>query len=792
MTDEYDCIHISGPSCFFKKHLVTEQKFVKGVFSGEYTIFINNILLIKPIIGFIKEAIYYYRRRADSSSAVQTQSKKVDFYFSQIKYVGQYLLDESKKLYNKVLPFIQFYISYNVLFRIMSPAFKFLNNSDYIEYCKIIQNLLEIIEDKYILEQKFTNSKIKLFALSKKYNKDVRFDAYFENSSIIYSGYIMINLKKENNIIIWRFLEIKENILHLEGKDNFWMPKENYFYFCKVGNKTYFPRFYEYSGYDFYTMFGRADKGNIVVFDIPIKQTKELNIQFFLSFKSNNIERFPSLGFYTHIPPVKNGYYSTEKYIIKLINKKFVIYNYDRNFEMLLEKQYCNYLKKLEKEQIIILREKRIKYRDFQTTNKKKQIWILNDKMDKARDNGEYFFRYLINKNNNGIEVYFAIKKETIDYERLKKLEYILDIDSQEYLYMFLNADKIISSSSESWVSNPFFNNNIYIRDLLHFELIFLQNGIIKDDLSQSMHRINKNFSLFITSSKKEYNYILSPQFGYNENNIVLTGLSRYDNLIELSQIIKKEKIILIIPTRRTFIRGTIDLITHESIYSGNFKNTSFYNFYNNLINNPKLFLAMREFNYIGILCLPHFFSKQIIDFRTNKLFEVKESCDYQELLVKSSLFITDYSSLFFDFGYLNKPVIYTQFDIEEYRRYNPKGYFDYEKEGFGPVCNDIECAVNEIINKITDNCKLKRQYARKIKKFFAFSDKNNNDRIYYEITKKSINNQQKSIKMKILFFFFFIIIIKSKININHLLINDHISFSLSFHYNCISEINKI
>ena len=186
MTDEYDCIHISGPSCFFIKHLVTEQKFVKGVFSGEDTIFINNILLIKPIIGFIKEAIYYYRRRADSSSAVQTQSKKVDFYFSQIKYVGQYLLDESKKLYNKVLPFIQFYISYNVLFRIMSPAFKFLNNSDYIEYCKIIQNLLEIIEDKYILEQKFTNSKIKLFALSKKYNKDVRFDAYFENLSIIY------------------------------------------------------------------------------------------------------------------------------------------------------------------------------------------------------------------------------------------------------------------------------------------------------------------------------------------------------------------------------------------------------------------------------------------------------------------------------------------------------------------------------------------------------------------------------------------------------------------------------
>ena len=60
--------------------------------------FINNLLLLNPIIGYIKEAIYYYRRRSDSSSAVQTQTQKFDFYFSQLKYVGQYLLDRSKQL----------------------------------------------------------------------------------------------------------------------------------------------------------------------------------------------------------------------------------------------------------------------------------------------------------------------------------------------------------------------------------------------------------------------------------------------------------------------------------------------------------------------------------------------------------------------------------------------------------------------------------------------------------------------------------------------------------------------
>ena len=57
------------------------------------------MFLLGKIIGYIKEAIYYYRRRSDSSSAVQTQSQKVDFYFSQLKFVGQYLIDKSKELF---------------------------------------------------------------------------------------------------------------------------------------------------------------------------------------------------------------------------------------------------------------------------------------------------------------------------------------------------------------------------------------------------------------------------------------------------------------------------------------------------------------------------------------------------------------------------------------------------------------------------------------------------------------------------------------------------------------------
>ena len=749
LTEEYNCIQISGPSSFFRSSLIKGKKFDENIFSGEDTIFINNILLLNPKIGFIREAIYYYRKRSDSSSAVQTQSSKVEFYFSQIKNVGQYLLDKSRELYNISLPFIQYYIGYNVLFRILSPAFKFLNISDYTEYCNIIETQLKQIEDKYILEQIFTSYRTKLFALSKKYNKDIRYDVLYKKESLLYYNQILLNFKRTNNIMIWRSLEIRENIIHLEGKDNLYMPKENYFYYAKVGKEIFYPKYYDYSNYDFYTMYGLTDKGRMVVFDIPIKNTNPQILSFFISYINEESEIFPSLGSFTHITSSRNGYYSNGKYIIKLIEKRFNIFIYKKSLEQSFENQYYIDLKKLSKDNIIKIRTAYIKERETKK-NEKKLIWLINDKKDKAGDNGEFFFRYLMRKNIKDTEIYFVIQKNCDDYERMKHFGNILDLFSYTYLIKFLNSDKIISSISDSWVTNPFLSEQKYIRDLLHFDIIFITNGIIKDDLSYYLNRINKNFSLIITSSKKEYNSIISFKYGYNKDNVILTGLPRYDNLKRLYKFIKKENIILIIPSWRTYIRGTRNLITHKSTYSNNFKNTTFYKFYNNLINSEKLVSFMEKFNYTGIFCLHPYYSKQIKDFVINKFFIIKANCKYQKYLIKSSLLVTDYSSLSFDFAFIKKPIIYFQFDIEQYRKLQyPKGFFDYKKNGFGPICENIECTIKEIIKQMINHCKMNKNYLRRIEKFFTFSDQNNNERLYYKIRKKSF---QKINKDRIIF----------------------------------------
>lgn len=51
------------------------------------------------------------------------------------------------------------------------------------------------------------------------------------------------------------------------------------------------------------------------------------------------------------------------------------------------------------------------------------------------------------------------------------------------------------------------------------------------------------------------------------------------------------------IPTWRTYIKGTSTPITYGSVYSYTFKYTEYFKFYNNLINSPKLLETMEKIN---------------------------------------------------------------------------------------------------------------------------------------------------------------------------------------------------
>ena len=202
LTKEYNCIQVSISSSVFKKQYIEGKLFDENVYISEDSKFINSILIVKPIIALVKEAIFYYRRREDYSSAIQNKKYSLEYYFGTPSYVFNHYIKMSKKLYHKIIPFIQYLLGYEILFRFEEPAYKYMNSSNYNKYIVLIEQYLQQIEDKYILEQKGLSNKYILFMLSKKYKKDLRYEIRFENNSFLYSKYVMINMTNPKSMII--------------------------------------------------------------------------------------------------------------------------------------------------------------------------------------------------------------------------------------------------------------------------------------------------------------------------------------------------------------------------------------------------------------------------------------------------------------------------------------------------------------------------------------------------------------------------------------------------------------
>ena len=57
----------------------------------------------------------------------------------------------------------------------------------------------------------------------------------------------------------------------------------------------------------------------------------------------------------------------------------------------------------------------------FVQTFKSKELWFISDRVNKADDNGEHFFKYMIN-NHPDKKVYYVLSKDSVDYERMKEI----------------------------------------------------------------------------------------------------------------------------------------------------------------------------------------------------------------------------------------------------------------------------------------------------------------------------------------------------------------------------------
>ncbi|CAM3954489.1 CDP-glycerol:poly(Glycerophosphate) glycerophosphotransferase [Mesobacillus thioparans] len=112
---------------------------------------------------------------------------------------------------------------------------------------------------------------------------------------------------------------------------------------------------------------------------------------------------------------------------------------------------------------------------------------------------------------------------------------------------------------------------------------------------------------------------------------------------------------------------------------------------------------------------------------------------DIRELYLISDLLITDYSSVFFDYANLKRPIIFYAYDLEEYKDDIRGFYFNFEEKAPGPIVKTTE-QVLEKIKEIESGNKLSENYEEFYKKFCYLEDGNATSRVVDVILNDKLN----------------------------------------------------
>ena len=366
----------------------------------------------------------------------------------------------------------------------------------------------------------------------------------------------------------------------------------------------------------------------------------------------------------------------------------------------------------------------------FFLKRKRRNIWLLSDCSNEARDNAYWFFQY-ITVSHPSIDAVFALKTSSADYPKVKKKGNVISYGSFKHWIFFLAARNHISSQKNDG-PNAVVTYILEYFNLITWNKIFLQHGIIKDNIS-FLHYKYTHINLFTCSVQREYEYV-STVYGYPQGYVKLLGLCRFDYLKDNSS---NSRTILIIPTWRKWLcHPTKGTSTHNLINL--FLSSDYYQKWNSFINNSSLNQLLEHYDYNVIFYL-HREAQKYSEFfsSSSKKILIAEFPEYDvhDLLISSNILITDYSSVAMDFAYMNKPLFYYQFDYCDYRkRHLAEGYFKYEYDGFGPVYKDESELITSLKLFFKNNFKEDYIYERRRKNFFTLRDGHNCERTYHAI----------------------------------------------------------
>lgn len=371
-----------------------------------------------------------------------------------------------------------------------------------------------------------------------------------------------------------------------------------------------------------------------------------------------------------------------------------------------------------------------------------RNAWAISDRDADADDSGEHFYRWL-RRHHPEVNAWYLLERRSPDWARLQAEGFRLLAPGFWRKCMLLNARHVVATHTHH--SSAGFDIGLY-GDWMRWQFTFLPHGMNMNDVS---HWLNTQaIDCFVTWSPPEQQSITVDESGYRytTREAVYAGLPRHDVLIRVAAAVKHadRNLLLFMPTWRAslFDERALASTTEERLA---------------IVERSEFARNWRQvFNHPGLRELARQHGMQLAFFAHTNLVPVLQALGlppefkvfragvdrFQPVIARTVAFVTDYTSVAFEFALLRRAIFYFQPDRERFyggdHNWRP-GYFDYDRDAFGPVARSADELVSELTRSAEVGYQPSSSFVARMQRALPDADGGGCERVYQAILRMEL-----------------------------------------------------
>ena len=381
---------------------------------------------------------------------------------------------------------------------------------------------------------------------------------------------------------------------------------------------------------------------------------------------------------------------------------------------------------------------------------KKYNRWVFGSWLGECvSDNSKWFYEYLMREHKEIDSIYITNNNE--------QLNEIVSLGGKAYkygsiksMYYIATAKVVFLTHSNTDLSKLYLIGGAYKVFFWHASVLIKKLGNDMQN-NKELSKINK-IKEFILDKLNEYDLYLAPSLEYvyklisafkaEENRIKYLGFPRTSILLEGSEFIDNNYFFDLIYDKYKVDIKDKTIITYMPTFRD--KTSDIFSFNKlNFNEYQKLNILLNKYNAV-IIEKNHFVDSVLNKVRnesmTDRILNINElkNLDPQILLYFTNLLITDYSSSYADFAFLDRPIIHYVYDYEYYKTEDRGLYYEIDEVLAGAIVTKFDDLVIQMEKYLDDSSLdtlLRKEF---INKFLTFSDLKSNDSLF-EIINKDI-----------------------------------------------------